>query len=277
MPRSLLASRWVRRLAASLGVALLAAAGIAALRARHGAERLWREAEGLFERGEHRGALGRYLALADAHPGDPLALKALHQAATIDRLFLRDEREAVAALRELARRDPAGEWGRRAQRQLGEIFEQRDGGCRQAIVEYQRFIGMDPGGAGNDEAQLAVARCSFALGDYEQARAEHELLLERYPESGLRPRALLGIAGALYVTGRHAPAAAAYRRVSAETDDPELRAEAAFGAAGALEAAGDLAAALRELEQARAGHPNPALVEQRLARVRDRMGQQAGR
>ena len=277
MPRSLIASRWTRRLAASLGVALLAAAGIAALRHRHGAERLWRAAEAGFERGEHRRALGLYLQLADGYPGDPLALQALHQAGTINRLYLRDEREAVTALRELARRDPAGAWGRTAQRELGGIFEQRDGGCRQAIVEYQRFIGMDPAGAGNDEAQLAVARCSFALGDFEQARAEYELLLERYPESALRPRALLGIAGAWYVAGRHAAAATAYRQVLAETDDPELGAEAAFGVASALEASGDLAGALRELERARAGHPNPALVDQRLARVRGRMEQQAGR
>ena len=62
----------------------------------------------------------------------------------------------------------------------------RQGDCRQAIVEYQRMISLDPRGEGNDEAQFAVARCSFALGDYDQARAEYELLLERYPESALR-------------------------------------------------------------------------------------------
>ena len=35
-----------------------------------------------------------------------------------------------------------------AQRLLGEIFETRQGDCRQAIVEYQRLIGLDPDGAG---------------------------------------------------------------------------------------------------------------------------------
>jgi TolA-binding protein len=139
------------------------------------------------------------------------------------------------------------------------------------------MISLDPRGEGNDAAQEAVARCSFTLGDFDQARAEYELLLERYPESALRPRALAGIATTWYVTGRFGQAVKAYRQALEETRDPALAAEAGFGIATSLEEAGDLAGALAQFESVRATYPNPGLVEQRIARVRGRIARQGSR
>ena len=155
--------------------------------------------------------------MAERYPDHRLAPEALFRLGRGTYLFLNDPREAVLVLRELARREGSGPWARRAQRLLGEIFEVRQGDCRQAIVEYQRMISLDPRGEGNDEAQFAVARCSFALGDYDQARAEYELLLERYPESALKPRALAGIANAWYVTGRFDQAVKSYQQAQRES------------------------------------------------------------
>ena len=139
------------------------------------------------------------------------------------------------------------------------------------------MISLDQRGEGNDEAQLAVARCSFALGDYDQARAEYELLLERNPESVLKPRALAGIANAWYVTGRFGLAVKFYRQAQQESRDPALAAEAGFGVATSLEETGDLAGALAQFERVRSAYPNPGLVEQRIARARERIAQQGGR
>jgi tetratricopeptide (TPR) repeat protein len=138
------------------------------------------------------------------------------------------------------------------------------------------MISLDPRGEGNDEAQFAVARCSFTLGDFDQARAEYELLLERYPESPLKPRVLAGIANAWYVTGHFGQAVKYYQQAQQVSGDPSLSAEAGFGVATSLEEAGDLVGALAHFERVRSAYPNPGLVEQRMARARKRIAQQGG-
>lgn len=277
MPRRLLFSRWARWLAGSLACGVTAAVLVVAARDHWGAQRVFAGAETAWERGEYRRAAALFLEVAERYPEHRLAPEALFRAGRGTYLFLNEPREAVLTLRALARREDAGLWARRAQQLLGEIFEVRQGDCRQAIVEYQRMISLDPRGQGNDEAQLAVARCSFALGDYDQARAEYEVLLARYPESALRPRALAGIANAWYVTGHFDQAVSLYRQAQQQSRDPALAAEAGFGVATSLEETGDLAGALAEFERVRSTYPNPGLVEQRIARARERIVLQGGR
>ena len=277
MPRSLIASRWARWLAGSLAVGVVVAVLVTTARDHWGAQRLFGNAEAAWDRGDYRSAAALFRELVERYPGHRLAPEALFRLGRGTYLFLNDPREAVLVLRALARQSGSGPWSRRAQQLLGEIFEVRQGDCRQAIVEYQRMISLDPRGEGNDEAQFAVARCSFALGDYDQARAEYELLLERYPESALKPRALAGIANAWYVTGRFSQAVTLYRQAQRESRDPALAAEAGFGIATSLEESGDLPGALAQFERVRSVYPNPGLVEQRIARARERIVQQGSR
>jgi TolA-binding protein len=277
VPHRLISSRWARRLAASLVVGVAVAVLVAVARDHWGARRAFDNAEAAWDRGEYRQAVALFRDMAERYPNHRLAPEALYKGGRGTDLFLNDPREAVLVLRALARRENAGAWARRAQQLLGEIFEVRQGDCRQAIVEYQRMISLDPRGPGNDEAQFAVARCSFALGDYDQARAEYELLLERYPESDLKARALAGVANAWYVTGHFDRAVKLYRQAQQESREPELAAEAGFGVATSLEEAGDIDGALAQFESVRATYPNPGLVVQRIARARERIAQHAGR
>ncbi len=275
--RRLMASRWVRWLAGSLAGGVVVAILVATARDHWGAQRLFRGAEAASQRGDYQRAATLFRQVTERYPDHRLAPESLFRLGRLTYLFLNDPREAVLVLRSLSRRGNAGAWVRRAQQLLGEIFEVRQGDCRQAIVEYQRMISLDPRGEGNDEAQFAVARCSFSLGDYDQARAEYELLLERYPESSLRPRALAGIANAWYVTGRFAQAVKFYRLAQQESRDPALAAEAGFGVATSLEESGDLNGALAQFERVRSTYPNPGLVEQRIARARERIAHQGAR
>jgi TolA-binding protein len=254
-------------------VALLAAAA----RDHWGAQRTFRSAEAAWEQGDYRRSAALFREVAERHPEHRLAPEALFRLGRVTYLSLNDPREAIRVLRPLARGGADGPWARRAQQQLGEIFEVRLGDCRQAIVEYQRMISLDPRGEGSDGAQFAVARCSFSLGDYDQARSEYELLLERYPDSGLRPRALAGIANTWYVAGHFAQAVKLYGQAEREARDPALAAEAGFGVATSLEEAGDLAGALAQFERVRSTYPNPGLVEQRIVRAKERIARQPGR
>lgn len=277
MPRRLTSSRWVRRLAASLTCGVIVAVLAVAANNHWGARRAFRNAEAAWDRGDYRRAADLFRDLAERYPDHRLAPEALFRLGRGTYLFLNDPREAVLVLRALARREGSGAWARRAQQLLGEIFEVRQGDCRQAIVEYQRMISLDPRGEGNDEAQFAVARCSFSLGDFDQARAEYEVLMERYPESPLKPKALAGIANTWYVTGHFGQAVKFYQQALRESRDPALAAEAGFGIATSLEEAGDLAGALAQFERVRSTYPNPGLVEQRIARARERIARQGGR
>ncbi|HWR97606.1 MAG TPA: tetratricopeptide repeat protein [Candidatus Methanoperedens sp.] len=271
MVRWLISSRWTRRLAGSLAAGVAAAFLLVLAGERWGAHRLFQRAAAAAERGEHRLAATLYAEIRERYPDHPLAFEALFQLGRTASLFLDDQAEAIRALRLLTRGAADGPSALRAQRLLGEIFETRQGDCRQAIVEYQRLISLDPDGEGSDEARFAVARCSFTLGDFEQARADFEQLLERGPAGPLRARALLGVANAWYVTGRYPQALQRYREALAAAPDPALAAEAGFGAASALEESGDLAGALAEFERVGPTYPNPGLVSQRSARIRERI------
>ena len=68
-----------------------------------------------------------------------------------------------------------------------------------------------------------------------------------------------------------------YRQAQQAARDSELAAEAGFGIATSLEEAGDLAGALAQFERVRSSYPNPGLVEQRMARARERIAQQGAR
>ncbi|HEY5999324.1 MAG TPA: tetratricopeptide repeat protein [bacterium] len=269
--RSLLSSRWTRRLLASLAGGVVAAFLLVLVCDRLGENKLFSQAEAAAERGDHRRAAALFAEFAEHHARDPRVPEALYRQARTASLFLNDQEGAIRVLRQLARREGAGSWALKAQQLLGEVFEERKGDCRQAIVEYQRLITLTPDGEGSDAARFAVARCSFSLGDYDQSRAEFEQLLERHPANPLRAQALLGVASTWYVTGRYPQALQRYREALAAAPDQALAAEARFGAASALEEAGDLTGALAEFERVRPVYPNPALVGQRIARIRDRI------
>ena len=277
MARWLITSRWTRRLAASLAAGVAAALLVVVAAEHLGARRLFSRAAAAADRGDHRLAAALYADFAERHPAHELAPEALLRLGRTASLYLDDQDAAIRALRRLTASAGAGPRAAEAQRLLGEIFETRQGDCRQAIVEYQRLIGLDPDGAGTDEARLAVARCSFALGEYAQARTDFEQVLERHPASPLRARALLGAADCWYVTGRYPLALQRYREARAAAADPALAAEAGFGAAAALEESGELGAALEEFERVRPTHPNPGLVAARIARIEDRIARRGDR
>lgn len=241
------------------------------------ARRGFRRAEAFWEQGDYRRAGEQFQQMAQDHPRHSLAPEALFRVGRINYIFLRNASEAVHVLRIVAKDPMAGPWAARAQRLLGEIFELRQEDYRQAIVDYQRFISVNSGGEGNDEAQFAVARCYFKLEDFEQARGEYEVLLERYPDSALRVRALEGIANAYYVTGRYELAAKTYRQIMVEAEDGNVEAEACFGVASSLEMSGDLTGALLEFEKIRESYPNAGLVSERITRVRSRLELQGHR
>ncbi len=271
MRRWLATSRWPRFLGLSLALAVVGALLLFTVGHRYRVKRSYAVAEKNWEEGNYRKAVELYQAVLDEHPSDPLAGQAHFRIGNTYYLFLRQEREAILTFRDLTKKDPSGPWGLRAQKKLGEIFEKGLEDYRQAIVEYQRLMNLSPSAAESEEAQLAVARCYFKLGDFTQAREEFEIFLERYPGSPRRDRALDGLASTCYVTRRYQSAITYYRRVIDESQDQGLRAEAGFGIASCLEEAGSHQAALEQFMDIRGEHPNVELVQQRIDRLQEKL------
>ncbi len=267
-------SRWPRLLGLSLLLAVAGAVVLFTTGHRYRVKKIFASAERSWEEGDYQRAVELYQAVIDEDPGDPLSVRAQFQVGSTYHLFLQRDREAVQAFRDLIKKNPAGPWSLRAQELLGEIFEKRFEDYRQAIVEYQRLINLSGGGEEGDRAQLAVARCYFKMGDFDQARGEYEIHLEWYPGSPRRDRALAGAANSHYVVRAFQSAIRYYRQVIEVSDDPKLRAEAGFGIASCLEEAGDLRGALAAFAKVRRDYPNPELVEQRLDRLRKRLEKQ---
>jgi TolA-binding protein len=258
-----------------LAISVLVAVGAAALLSvagrRHRLQGSFREAGRLWDAGDYREAIVLYQGIVDDFPGEEISHRAQYQIGMSYYLFLQKEREAIRTFRELVRRVPESPYSVKAQMHLGEIYEKRLGDYQQAIVEYQRLIHMSREGLQADEGQLAVARCYFHLGDIDQAREEYEVHLERFPESPNSARALSGIGNCYYVRRAYGSAIRYYRRVVDETEDGRLRTEAVFGIATSLEEAGELQQALEEFRRIAGDHPNPALVQRRIDRLRQKI------
>ena len=256
----------------SLAAAVAGALVLFAAGHRYGVKKNYSRAEAAWEAGDYRRAIDLYQTVVDDYPSDPLAGQAAYRAGSTYYLFLGKERKAVLAFRELIRKAPGSSWGIKAQGELGYIFEHRLEDYRQAIVEYERVLGIASSPAEKEEAQLSVARCYFKMGDYLQAREEYEVFLEQFPESGLTNRALTGVASCYYVNRLYQSAIKYYRMAYRESGDDQLKAEAGFGIAVSLEEAGELAAALRQFEEILEFHPNAPLVHQRIERLKNKAG-----
>jgi len=253
------------RLTSSLRGLLLAVVALAGCK-DPGAEAV-RAADTLFAEGRWEEAAVAYAELPDvAGEWQPYGS---WRAAALYRDAAQDIPRAEEAFAACARRWPDHDWGYTCQVDLADML--RDAGRpRDAIGAYRAAVELRPRGERAEHCLLESGRAYLVLGDPEQARVEWDELLRTFPRSLLGPTVALEAARSFELQGDSKGALAAYRGVQERFAQHDVAPLAAFGEGEALEQLGRLDEAVQVFEAVRGRHPNPAVVDVKLAAVRQR-------
>jgi TolA-binding protein len=238
-------------------------------------ERIQRAKDAVYQKRPQQ-ALKEYRLALDALEGDDSAAgkaqlaAALEGAAEVYYLELRDVRQALPLYRELVAKVPESVEARRAHVVLAEILRTYYHDSRGAITELTAALARDP--PQKFELMYQVAKLYFELGDYLQSSLEAHRLVEQFPDSPVTDDALLLEGQALaMVEGRRGDAITVLESLPVRFPHSELAPHALFELGKLHADAGDNALAIAVWVKALETHPNPALVQESIARVRRRI------
>ncbi len=195
-------------------------------------------------------------------------LKALRYAADVSYLDLGDYVGAIGYYRRIVSLYPGTEEAWKARAAIGDIYAQRLGDRQAAIAQYAAVAGGDAKEA--PRFQLLVARQYLELKNYEQARTEARILMERWPQGEEADEAQLLTAQAWALEDRPDEALGAFTAAADRRPRPEIVALALEGAAQIHAREGRLDRAIELYTQAMPGHPNPEALRTSIDMVRER-------
>jgi len=263
------------RLRSALGAALLAAVALLLPGCRDSAADLMRKARmSVYEKNPqealryYRSALDRIER--DESPEAPvLKARALRGAADVYRLELGDVKEAIAVYRELIAQCPEAPESLEARVILSELLEIHYRDLRGAITELTAALARNP--PESAELHYRVAKLYLELQDYRQADLEAQLVATRYEASAYADDGMLLRAQALAMMERRADAMKAYEELAQKFPDSELAPHALFELGKLKAEAGDNEKAIEIWVAALAEHPQPQIVQEAIARLRQRI------
>jgi len=231
--------------------------------------------EALYQKDAHR-ALDEFQraleSIERSGSGDARGLRAraLRGAADVYYLDLRDPPRAVEIYRELIQTQPDAPETPEARLHLAHILRAHYRDLRGAISELAAAIARNP--PQSDELKYEVAKLYFELGDYQQCELEADGVERNFPHSPYVARALFLKAQALEMAGgKQAEAIAALQVVMARFPDSELEPHALFEMGKIRAEAGQLESAIELWVRALRNHPDPAVVQSSISRVRKRI------
>lgn len=229
----------------------------------------------LFE-GRPQDALADYKKALDALERDtsPRAAvyraRALRGAADVYAFELGDPKRAVEVYRELIALCPEAPETLEGRVHLAELLRRHFRDLRGAIAELTAALDRNP--PASAELTYQVAAMYFELRDYEQCQLEAAKLAARYENSGFVPDALFLRGQALaMMEGRRADAQRAFTELVERFPDSPLRPHAYFELGRLAVEADAPEQAIEMWVQALETHPQPAMVQEAIARVRSRL------
>jgi len=216
-------------------------------------------------------ALARELDRDNAIEFRPWRARALYQVGRIDHLYLKQPRRAISNYREALKLDPQGEFAYRARRSIASLFQDRLNDYRSAALEFERLVQQFPDRKGIERFRYRIAQCYFMVQDFNQARTEAKLLLEKIPENNpMAIQAWLLVGNAFYVEGRYAEAAEAHERLLSLQPPADIEGRSLFELGMCYGELLQFDKAERALLQALRLHPNPGVVQAQLMALRER-------
>lgn len=226
----------------------------------------------LFEK-HPEAALSEYRAALDGLENDEspeaqvLRARALRGAADTYYLEMRDFRRAAQVYRELTRRCPEAPETLEGRINLGTLLAREFKDPRGAIAELSAALARNP--PQGDELAYRVAKLYFELGNYNQSALEALTVVRKYENSNLVDDAMFLRGQALSMTDDQKPAAErALLELVDRFPNSELKPHALFELGKIKADAGEFEKAIDVWIEALKTHPEPAVVQSVIARVR---------
>jgi tetratricopeptide (TPR) repeat protein len=239
------------------------------------AERIERARDAVYNKRPQQ-ALKEYRLAIDGAEGEDSAeahrflARALLGAADVYYLELRDVRQAVPLYRELLTKAPESNEALAAHMALAEILKVHYRDLRGAITELTAVVARNP--PQTPELRYQVAKLYFELNDFLQSSLEAGRVVDQFPQSPDADDALLLQGQALaMVEGRRAEAIKALESLPVRFPRSELAPHALFELGKLLADSGENSEAIAIWVKALQAHPNPALVQAAITRVRRRI------
>ncbi|WP_426756464.1 tetratricopeptide repeat protein [Myxococcus sp. Y35] len=261
----------MRSLRLALAVLSLAATGCRDKPADH----LQRARDAIFEKRPDE-ALVEYRKAFDAlrHDSSPEALvlraRALKGAADVYWLEQRKVKEAVGVYRELIQQCPESPEALEARIILADLLRVHYRDLRGAIDQLTAALKLNP--PQGAELHYLVTKLYFELGDYQQCELETRRVMERFPTSAFVDDALYLQAQAIaMMEGRRQEASRTFADLRTRFPDSELAPHALFEMGKLRADAGENEKAIETWVEALKTHPDPALVQDYIARARRRI------
>jgi TolA-binding protein len=198
-------------------------------------------------------------------------LRVLESAALLNQVHLRNDKQALADYAQLIRLYPKSPEALKARAAMADIYQYRLGRIDLAIEELQKLVLEFPADPAARRAQLQVGQAYFRLKNYDQCRAEAQGLLERWPGTSEAREARFQIAHAYSMQERYADTAATYLQILEDGATGEVRARSLFELGNCHQALGDPQRALAYYYEALPEHPNPLLLQRKIARIRQHL------
>lgn len=256
-----------------IALALLALAGVACR--DKPVDHLQRARDATFEKRPDE-ALVEYRKAFDALRHDEsaealvLRARALKGAADVYWLEQRKVKEAVGVYRELIQQCPDAPESLDARIILAELLRVHYRDLRGAIEQLNAALKLNP--PQGAELHYQVAKLYFELGDYQQCELETRRLIERFPTSAFVDDSLFLQAQAIsMIEGRRQEASRTYADLRTRFPDSELAPYALFEMGKLKADAGENEKAIETWVEALKTHPDPALVQDYIARARKRI------
>ena len=215
---------------------------------------------------------------ADKAALDPAAqVEVLGRLAELNAGSLHNAPQAIADYSRLIRLNPQSDVAIAAQCRMADLYRDAAGEPERAVAALRAAaaaLGTRTAGA---QVRQNIWGTLMAMGNYPAAYAEAQGVLERWPKSREASLARLTMGRADYMEGRYARAAATLEALMDDTQDGQIQAFAQVEAGNCYQELGELPRALTFYYAALKNHPNPGMVQDKIARVRERIYHMAPR
>lgn len=229
-----------------------------------------REAENLWFKNRYREAIRVFLQVVDRYPDTRNAETSLLRIGEILMLNLYEPEKAIEYFTRLTLEYPKSEDAITARKTMASIYEKSLRDYDRAVIQYQKLI--DSKNVDNrDEYQLAIGRCYYKKGDFNQAIIEYRTLIRRYPGSALVPETYYEIGNCYFVMNNCEKAVKQYEEILQEYPAINRRGDILLSIGVCLEEKEEYGQALKLYSDLLDEYSNKALIQKKMDDVMARM------
>ena len=205
------------------------------------------------------------------NPESKLGIKSMYKLGHTLETYGRDYAGAIFNYQEAIRlsRDPVSVY--EIQKRVANLFFEQAKDTDKAIAAYKKLMTFNPKSLETDFFQFRTAEAFFRQNNFDQARLEYQLLIERFPKSQYIEKSRFEIGNTYYMEGRYDIAVESFKQVGRYHNQGEYTVEAEFLIAQCLEQTNKLRAALQAYEGVKGRYSNPRIVQFRMEQLKGRI------